>query len=130
MKGIKIGSIAMGLIIGIIVVHNMEMSVFLMQKAHEYTWAHLLIVLIFLFNLLSIIGLVLTKPWGYYVAYIAVVFSTIFFATNYIPYIKLAFHPNNHIHLLFICNGVFILIIATLHSLSIINRKTKLTRRN
>ena len=45
--------------------------------------------LFLLLNLIAALGLFFTKWWGFWSAYFAIIFSTIFFSTAYIPFVDL-----------------------------------------
>ncbi|WP_173236992.1 hypothetical protein [Legionella antarctica] len=124
MIALRLGSIILGLLIGYTLVNNIEMSNFLMEQVHDYSWAHFLIALFFILNTLSIIGLLLTKIWGFYFAYVAVTFSTIFFSTNYIPFFNHLFNPKFNTHLLLFYNAVFLIALGAFHLGLKFNRET------
>ena len=64
----------------------------------EAFYSRLLLIILglsfFVFNLLAALGVLFSKPWGFWLAYLAVVISTIFFSTSYIPFISHLFHEN------------------------------------
>ena len=70
----------------------------LMLQVHTNLWWKVFLVVIgslfFVLNIASAFGLLLVKQWGFWLAYVAIIFSTIFFATSYVPLIDKIFTEN------------------------------------
>ena len=78
-------------------------------------------------NLLSACGLFFRKQWGFWIAYAAIIFTTIFFSTSYIPGISNLFPPsqeNIRFIPMVVGNFVVLIFIACIHFLS--HRKQKM----
>lgn len=73
-------------------------------------------------NLLSVLGLFFGKQWGFWFAYVAIIFTTIFFSTSYIPWISSLFQENIRFIPMIISNFVVLISIGRLHFLSHKNR--------
>ncbi|OGT40072.1 MAG: hypothetical protein A3F12_07640 [Gammaproteobacteria bacterium RIFCSPHIGHO2_12_FULL_38_14] len=64
------------------------------QQNHINNWSIFLILvgsLFLILNIASAVGLYLVRKWGFIVTYIAIIFSTIFFSTSYVPFISTFF---------------------------------------
>jgi len=72
----------------------------------------------FALNLVSATGLFLNKRWAFWLTYIAVVFTTIFFSIPYIPLITKLFPHNIRYIPLIVGNLIVLAFTAYLHVLS------------
>lgn len=60
------------------------------QQDHIHAWGIFFVAIATLFcvlNVVSAVGLFLIKHWVFWLSYIAIVFSTIFFSATYVPFI-------------------------------------------
>jgi hypothetical protein len=73
-------------------------------------------------NLLSVLGLFFGKQWGFWLTYIAIILTTFFFSTSYIPWISNLFQENIRFIPMIISNFVVLISIGRLHFLSRKNR--------
>jgi hypothetical protein len=73
-------------------------------------------------NLLSVLGLFFGKQWGFWLTYIAIIFTTFFFSTSYIPWISNLFQENIRFIPMIISNFVVLISIGRLHFLLRKNR--------
>lgn len=78
-----------------------------------------LMALIFvIINIISAVGLFWGKKWGFTTSYLAIVFSSLFFGTCYIPYFPHLFPREDRAYVLTLVNLIIIVIIASLQYLS------------
>jgi hypothetical protein len=73
-------------------------------------------------NLLSVLGLFFGKQWGFWLTYIAIILTTFFFSTSYIPWISNLFQENIRFIPMIISNFVVLISIGRLHFLLRKNR--------
>src|SRR5687767_8786486 len=66
-------------------------------------------------NSVSVVGLLLQKQWGFWFTYVAIIFTTIFFSTSYIPWISNLFQENIRFIPMIISNLVVLISIGFLH---------------
>lgn len=71
--------------------------------------------LFFLLNTISAFGLFFTKRWGFWFAYIAIIFSTIFFSVAYIPFVSKIFAENIRYIPMIVGNFLVFIFTAYLH---------------
>ncbi|MDR3478063.1 MAG: hypothetical protein P4M14_08560 [Gammaproteobacteria bacterium] len=74
--------------------------------------------LFFVTNTMAAVGLFWVKKWGFGLSYFAIVFSTLFFSTAYIPFVSHFFPKKNHALAVMVINLIVILIIGSLQYLS------------
>jgi hypothetical protein len=87
----KLGHLILAALIILVLITNWQNGLWMLNvKTVNANWEIMAIILgslFFLLNLVAAIGLLRTRPWGYYLTYIAVIFSTVMLSTSYIPFI-------------------------------------------
>lgn len=83
-----------------------------------YVIISIVFLLFFLLNVVSAVGLFWSKHWGFTLSYIAIVFSTLFFGSCYIPHLPRLFPAHERPYIAILVNLILIAVIATLHYLS------------
>jgi hypothetical protein len=73
--------------------------------------------LFFMTNTLAAIGLFWMKKWGFGLSYFAIVFSTLFFSTAYVPFITHLF-SHNRSYVLIVINLSVMIVLGALQYLS------------
>ncbi|MCW5603146.1 MAG: hypothetical protein KIT18_01150 [Burkholderiales bacterium] len=63
----------------------------------------------------AIIGLWRFRPWGYYLAYLLVPFSTVMLSISFVPFVPLAFPDNLRPLVLVIVNAAVLLLAVAAH---------------
>lgn len=130
MKNIQFGCKLISLLIFLTLITNWENILILFRLAFQQpninAWSLLVISLVSLFlifNLTAIVGMFLTRRWGFITTYIAIIFSTIFFSTSYLPFVMKLFPVDVRFVSLIVINLIILLYVIYL---DIISRK-KLT---
>lgn len=73
-----------------------------------------LIIIYFGLNIAAIIGLFQLKSWRTLVACLAILFSTLFFSTSYIPFIDKFFAPSYRFYAMLAVNLIILLVVISL----------------
>lgn len=87
------------------------------QQSNTNNWSIFLILagsLFLLVNIASAVGLYLMRKWGFIITYIAIIFSTIFFSTSYVPFVARFFPVHLKYLVLIVINLAVILCVLYL----------------
>lgn len=121
---IKFSRILIACLFLLVVIINFENAAVFQLKSNDIWWMIYLWgigLVFFILNLATSFGLFFDKRWCFWLAYPAIVFSTIFFSTSYIPLIGgiyRIFPENIRYILLLIANFIVLAFIAYLHVVS------------
>ena len=120
MNNLKVGCRFFACLIILVLIVNFENL--LIFQANTSTSGYIFIFTIgslyLVLNLLSVCGLFFGKQWGFWFTYVAIIFTTIFFSTSYIPWISNLFQENIRFIPMIISNFLVLISMGRLHFLS------------
>lgn len=118
----KFGRLLIAFLFILIVIMNFENVLLVFQVNTSNSWWKLFLwsigSLFFLLNIATAFGLLINKKWSFWLAYLAIPLTTIFFSTAYIPFINNFFAENIRYILMMIGNFIVLAFIVYLHTIS------------